>query len=89
MEWGITNRGKDAIRFQVALSPGVSLPDSSPKGQVILKQGYAVLAIEGLASVTNTATGKILVTDIGGTTARSLMLRASTNRDLSAEGLKR
>jgi hypothetical protein len=76
MEWGITNRGKDAIRFQLALSPGVSVSDSNPKDRVVLKQGNAVLTIEGFDSVTNTATGRILVADIGGATARRLRLQA-------------
>jgi hypothetical protein len=76
MEWGITNRGKDAIRFQLALSPGVSVSDSNPKDRVVLKQGNTVLTIEGFDSVTNTAAGRILVADIGGATARRLRLQA-------------
>jgi sialate O-acetylesterase len=76
MEWGITNRSKDAIRFQLALSPGVSVSDSNPKERVVLKQGNAVLTIEGFDSVTNTAAGRILVADIGGATARRLRLQA-------------
>ena len=76
MEWGITNRGKDAILFQLALSPGVSVSDSNPKDRVVLKQGNAVLTIEGFDSATNTPTGRILVANIGGTTARRLRLQA-------------
>ena len=49
----------------------------------------AVLAIEGVESVTNTAKGKLLVTDIGGATARRLRLQAGTNRDPFGAGLKR
>jgi hypothetical protein len=80
MEWGITNRGKDTIRFQLALSPAISVSDSNPKGRVILKQGNAVLAVEGVDSVTNTAKGRILVTDIGGATARHWRLEAGVER---------
>jgi sialate O-acetylesterase len=77
MEWGITNRGKDAIQFQLALSPRVSVADSNPKGRVVLKQGNAVLAVEGVDSVTNSAKGEMLVMQIGGATARSLRLQPS------------
>jgi len=87
MEWGITNRGKDAIQFQLALSPGVSVSASNPKGWVVLKQGNAVLAIEGVDSVSDIAKGKLLITDIGGATARRLRLQAGTHRD-SEQGLK-
>jgi hypothetical protein len=80
MEWGITNRGKAAIRFQLALSPGVSVSDSNPKGRVVLKHRNAVLAIEGIDSVTNTAKGDMLVTEIGGATARHWRLEAGINR---------
>ena len=81
LEWGITNRGKDAIRFQLALSPGVSVSDSNLKSQVVLKQGNALLAVEGVDSVTNTANGRFLVTDIGGTTARRWRLEAGIHRE--------
>lgn len=76
MEWGITNRGKDAIRFQLALSSGVSVSDSAAKERVILRRGNAILAIEGVDSVTNTTNGIILTTDIGAATARHLSLQA-------------
>jgi len=76
MEWGITNRGKDAIRFQLAIASGVSVPDSAPKDRVILRRGNAVLAIEGVDSVTSTTNGIVLTTDIGAATARRLSLQA-------------
>jgi hypothetical protein len=50
--------------------------DSAPKERVILRRGNAVLALEGVDSVTNTTNGIILTTDIGATTARRLSLQA-------------
>ncbi len=76
MEWGITNRGKDAIRFQLALSPEVRVSEANSEDRVVLNEGKEVLTIEGMHSATNAAGGKILVTDIGAATARRLRLQA-------------
>ena len=85
MEWGITNRGKDAIRFQLALSPGVHVSDTNPAGRVVLKEGKGVLTIEGMHSVTNAVGGRIVITEIGGATARHLRLEAGSANMPSGE----
>ncbi|HVM47704.1 MAG TPA: sialate O-acetylesterase [Candidatus Acidoferrum sp.] len=80
MEWGITNRGKDAIRFQLAVAPGVNVSDPTPRGGLILRQGKAMLAIQGVDSVTETATGRTLVTEVAGASARQLAITAGAYR---------
>jgi sialate O-acetylesterase len=74
VECGITNRGKDAIRFQLALSPGVIVSEGKPADRVALKEGKGVLTIEGMHSATNAVGGRIVITEIGGATARRLRL---------------
>ena len=79
MEWAITNRGKEAIKFQLALSPGVSVSDSNSKDRIVLKRGNALLSIEGVDSVVHTAKTEMLVTDIAGGASRSWRWQAGTN----------
>ncbi len=76
MEWGITNRGKDAVRFQLALSPGVNVSEAKAGDRVVLKAGNGALTIEGMHSATNVAGGSIVVTDISGGSVRHLRLQA-------------
>jgi sialate O-acetylesterase len=76
MEWAITNRGKDAIRFQIALSPAVSVSGTNSPGPVVLKEGKGVLTVEGMQWATNVAGGGMVVTDVGGGAARHLRLQA-------------
>ena len=89
MEWGITNGGKDAIRFQLALAPGVIVSDATPQGGLIVQQGKALLAIQGVDSVAETATGKTLITEVGPGSTRQLVVKAGAYRAASDAASKR
>ena len=75
MHWTITNRGKDQITFQLALSPHVKAPDSVTGGKATLTRGTAFLNLEGFDSITNTPTGALLMSNIKAGTAKSILLK--------------
>ncbi len=74
MHWTITNRGKDAITFQLALSPLVKAPDEIGDGKAVLTRDKASLSLEGFEAITNTATGAVLRSNIKAGTAKSISL---------------
>ena len=75
MQWTITNRGKEPITFQLALSPHVKVPDSVPDGKATLTRGTAILHLEGFDSITNTPAGAWLLSNIKAGAAKSLSLK--------------
>jgi sialate O-acetylesterase len=83
MEWGITNGGKDPIRFQIALAPGVSVSELGSAPGVILKQAKAVLSIEGMVSATNAAGGMMVTSDIPAASTRRFKLQAGLAKPVS------
>ena len=74
MRWDITNRGKDQITFQLALSPHVKAPDSVTGGKATLTRGTVSLNLEGFDSMTNTPTGALLISNIKAGTAKQISL---------------
>ena len=75
MQWTITNDGKDPITFQVALSPHVKAPDSISEGKATLTRGSAILNVEGFDTITNTATGAMLSSNIKAGTVKTISLK--------------
>jgi hypothetical protein len=75
MLWTITNRGIDPITFQLALSPHVRAPDSLTDGRAALTRGSAALTISGFDSITNTATGALLISQIKAGSANTIALK--------------
>jgi sialate O-acetylesterase len=75
MQWTITNRGKDQITFQLALSPHVKAPGLLTDGKAALTRGTAVLEIGGFDSITNTPTGALLISNIKAGTAKQISLK--------------
>jgi sialate O-acetylesterase len=75
MRWTITNSGKDPITFQLALSPHVKAPDSISNDKATLTRGSAILDVEGFDTITNTATGAMLSSNIKAGTTKSITLK--------------
>jgi sialate O-acetylesterase len=75
MRWTITNRSKDPISFQLALSPHVKSPDSVTDAKATLTRGNATLNVEGFDSITNSPTGALLISNIKPGAARSISLK--------------
>jgi hypothetical protein len=74
MHWSITNRGKDQITFQLALSPLVKAPDSVIDGKATLTRGTATLNLAGFDSITNTPAGRVMISNIKAGTSKTIAL---------------
>ena len=57
MQWTINNYGKDPITFQLALSPQVTVLDSTSESPVTVTRGTNRVTLAGFDSITNTPTG--------------------------------
>jgi sialate O-acetylesterase len=75
MHWTLTNRGKDTLTFQLALSPHVKAPDSIADDKATLSRGTVSLNLEGFDSITNTPSGALLRSQIKAGTAKSFSLK--------------
>jgi len=75
MRWTITNDGKDPITFQLALSPHVKTSDVASDGKATLTRGSAILNVEGFDTITNTATGAMLSSNIKAGTVKTISLK--------------
>ena len=74
MQWTLTNRGKDLITFQLALSSLVKAPGSLTDGRAMLTRGTAFLNVDGFDSITNTPTGALLISRIKAGAAKQFSL---------------
>lgn len=75
LQWGLTNGGKDAITFQLALSPQVKSAESPDHAGVTLTRGTTTLNVEGFDSITNTPGGALLLSRLKPGTARSFSFK--------------
>ena len=74
MQWTLTNRGKDLITFQLALSSLVKAPGSLTDGRAMLTRGTAFLNVDAFYSITNTPTGALLISRIKAGAAKQFSL---------------
>jgi sialate O-acetylesterase len=72
MRWTINNNSKDAIAFQLALSPHVAVAEPFSDGKVTLARGTATLGVDGFESITNTPTGALLLSTIKSGAAKTI-----------------
>jgi len=75
MRWNLTNRGKDPISFQLALSPHVRAPEFLADGKATITRGDSTLTLDGFDSITNTPTGTMLITQVKAGLAKTISLR--------------
>jgi len=75
MLWTFTNRGKDPISYQLALSQSVRAPDSLTDGKATVTRGGVSLTLNGFDSITNTPTGAVLISQINAGSAKTLSLK--------------
>lgn len=75
LRWTFTNRGKDAITFELALSPHVRAPDSLAEGQATVTRGSASLTLTGFDSITNTPTGTVLISQVKSGSVNTILLK--------------
>ena len=72
MEWSVTNRGKDAITFRVALASQVQLAGQG--GPLTLSRGNAILTVTGVDKVRDGDEGKVLELVVDGKSTKRLGL---------------
>jgi sialate O-acetylesterase len=75
MQWTLTNRSKDAITYQLALSSLVRVQDSVAASKTTVYRGDTSLTLEGFDSITNTPTGALLISNIKPGAATTISLR--------------
>jgi hypothetical protein len=74
MKWVITNRGKEGIKFRVALGPRVVVGGRGGAGPLTLTRGAASVTVTGVDAVTNSDDGPVLEAAVAGRAAKRLVL---------------
>jgi hypothetical protein len=74
MDWVITNRGKEGIKFRIALGPRVVVGGRGGPGPLTLTRGAASLTVTGVDTVTDADDGPGLEAAVAGRTAKRLAL---------------
>jgi sialate O-acetylesterase len=74
MEWAVTNRGKDATKFRINLTPQVVVDGKGGSGPLTLSRGPAVLTVTGIDTVTHSEDGHALEAVVGGGATKRLVL---------------
>jgi hypothetical protein len=75
MEWTVTNRGKDEIRFRIALAPHVAVAGRGGPGPLTLTRKGASLSVAGVDRVSDGEDGPVLETAVAGRSSRRLTFR--------------
>jgi sialate O-acetylesterase len=74
MDWTVTNRSKDEIRFRIALHPKVAVRPQGKAEPVELRRDAATVVVTGVDVVSDSEGGHVLETIIGGKASRRLAL---------------
>lgn len=74
MGWDVTNRGKDGIKFRIALAPKVAVDGRVGDGPLTLRRGGAALTVTGVDAVTDSDDGPVLETSVAGRSTKRLGL---------------
>jgi sialate O-acetylesterase len=74
MDWAVENRGKDEIRFRIALHPKVAVRRRGEEGRVELGRDAATVVVTGVDVVSDTDGGPLLEAIIGGRGSRRFTL---------------
>lgn len=77
MNWTIQNHGKDAITFQLALSPLVKVTGQPETGAMTLARGTNAVTVQGFDSLTDTPTGPRLSCQVKAGASQALSLTIS------------
>lgn len=75
MQWLIHNQGKEPITFQLALSPQVTVLDSTSDGLVNVARGTNRVTLTGFDSITNSPTGARLLGTVKPGATKSISLK--------------
>ena len=74
MDWTVANRGKDEIRFRIALHPKVAARRQGEAKPLELRRGTATVVVTGVDVLVDSEGGQVLETIIGGRASRRLVL---------------
>ena len=74
MEWQVTNRSKDGIKFRIALGPRVVVGGRGNPGPLSLTRGVASLTVTGVDAVTDSDDGCVLEAAVAGRATKRLVL---------------
>jgi len=74
LQWTISNRGKDLLTFQIALSPQVKLLEAVSEGTATLVRGTNRVILNGIDSSTNMPTGLWLISLVKAGTSKSILI---------------
>jgi hypothetical protein len=74
MEWEVTNRGKDGIKFRIALGPRVVVSGRGGRGPLTLTREAASLTVTGVDEVAGSDDGRVLEAAVAGRATKRLVL---------------
>jgi hypothetical protein len=74
MEWAVTNRGKDGVKFRIVLAPQVVVGGRGGRGPLTLTRGTGSLTVAGVDAVTDSDDGCVLEAAVGGGATKRLVL---------------
>ncbi|HEY2154093.1 MAG TPA: sialate O-acetylesterase, partial [Isosphaeraceae bacterium] len=74
MEWEVTNRGKDGIKFRIPLGPRVAVSGRGGRGPLTLTREAASLTVEGVDEVVGSDDGRVLEAAVAGRATKRLVL---------------
>jgi hypothetical protein len=79
MTWTLTNRGKEEAKFNMALSPSVTVSrkDNTHPAKLTSKQSSVV--VTGIDSISDSENGRVLHMVVKGGSSKQLMLKAGGN----------
>jgi hypothetical protein len=74
MEWTVTKRGKDGIKFRIALAPRVVVGGRGEPRPLTLTRGAASLTVTGMDAMTDSDEGCVLEAAVGSRATQRLVL---------------